>query len=91
MRLWRFSRDSASHITDNLINNDMSVIVGATRVVSDDLGRSPDDGLSVKKLVATSPQAWGESSYRLKNVLPALHARPGFEGSASSPPTCRSA
>jgi ABC-type uncharacterized transport system involved in gliding motility auxiliary subunit len=68
MRLWRFGRDEASHITDNLINNSMSVIVGPTRSVSDDLGRSPDDGLRVKKLIATSPSAWGESSYRIRNV-----------------------
>lgn len=67
MRLWRFSRDASSRITDNLINNDLSVIVGPARTVSDDLGRSLDDGLSVRKLVATSPNAWGESSYRLKD------------------------
>ena len=65
IRLWRFSRDPASHITDNLINNDMSLIVGPARVVSDDLGRSLDDGLRVKKLIATSASAWGETSYRL--------------------------
>jgi ABC-type uncharacterized transport system involved in gliding motility auxiliary subunit len=68
LRLWRFGRDEASKITDNLINNSMSVIVGPTRSVSDDLGRSPDDGLRVKKLIATSPSAWGESSYRIKTV-----------------------
>ncbi len=68
MRLWRFSRDPASHITDNLINNDMALIVGPARSVSDDLGRSLDDGLRVKKLIATSPAAWGETSYRIKNV-----------------------
>ncbi len=71
MRLWRFSRDPASHITDNLINNDMSLIVGPARTVSDDLGRSLDDGLRVKKLIATSASAWGETSYRIRNVLPA--------------------
>src|SRR6478609_2411180 len=70
LRLWRFNRDGASHITDNLINNDMSVVVGLTRVVSNDLGRSLDDGLSVKKLIATSPNAWGEAGYRIKNVMP---------------------
>ncbi len=37
-------------------------------MISDDLGRALDDGLSVKKLIATSPQAWGESSYRIRNV-----------------------
>lgn len=67
LRLWRFARDPDSGITDNLINNDLSVIVGPSRVVSDDLGRSLDDGLRVKKLVATSPEAWGESSYRLRS------------------------
>ena len=71
LRLWRFGRDDASSITNNLINNSMSVIVGPTRSVSDDLGRSVDDGLRVKKLIATSPSAWGESSYRIKNVPPA--------------------
>ncbi|MBL9216755.1 MAG: GldG family protein [Opitutaceae bacterium] len=68
MRLWRFSPDPApgSRITENLLNNDLSVVVGPTRVVSDDLGRSADDGLSVKKLIATSKDAWGEKSYRQK-------------------------
>jgi ABC-type uncharacterized transport system len=66
-RLWNFTRDPASGITDNLINNGMVAIVGPARVVSDDLGRSLDDGLSVKRLIATSPEAWGETSYRLKS------------------------
>ncbi|HEX2860599.1 MAG TPA: GldG family protein, partial [Lacunisphaera sp.] len=65
LRLWRFAPDAASHITDNLLSNDMSVIVGPARVIMDELGRSLDDGLRVKKLVATSPAAWGEKSYRL--------------------------
>ena len=69
MRLWRFSQDS-SHITDNLINNGMSLTVGACRTVMDDAGRSLDDGLRVKKLIATSPLAWGEKSYRIRNKLP---------------------
>ena len=67
LRLWRFKKDSPSHITDNLYNNRMSLIVGPARVVSDDLGRSLDDGLSVEKLIATSPEAWGETGYRLRN------------------------
>ena len=67
LRLWHFAKDPTSRITDNLINNDLAVVVGLARVVSDDLGRSPDDGLSVRKLIATSPVAWGESSFRLKN------------------------
>ena len=71
MRLWHFLPDPNSHITDNLLNNGMSVIVGPARSVSDDLGRSLDDGLRVKTLIATSAAAWGETSYRIKNVLPA--------------------
>lgn len=70
LRLWRFSRDSSSHITDTLISQDLAVIVSqSARVISDDLGRL-DDGLSVKKLIATSSNAWGEASYRIRNVLP---------------------
>ncbi|MBA4137876.1 MAG: ABC transporter [Opitutus sp.] len=52
-------------ITENLIRNDLPVLIGPARVVSDDLGRAADDGLDVKKLVATSDAAWGETSYRL--------------------------
>lgn len=80
LRLWHFRPDSGSHITDNLINNDMSVLVGPTRVVSDDLGRTMDDGLSVKKLVATSAEAWGESGYRIKNVLPSYTSGQDLKG-----------
>lgn len=53
-------------ITQNLINNGLPIIVGLSRVVSDDLGRAADDGLTLKTLVATSSTAWGETSYRLK-------------------------
>lgn len=60
-------RHFAPHpITQNLINNKLPVLVGPSRVVSDDLGRTADDGLNVKKLIATSDTAWGESSYRLR-------------------------
>ncbi len=57
---------STHPITQNLINNKLPVLVGPTRVVSDDLGRTSDDGLSVKKLIATGDTAWGETSYRLR-------------------------
>lgn len=66
MRFSRFKRSTTSHITDNLRNNGLSVISGPARVVSDDLGRAVDDGLNVEKLIATSPEAWGETSYRLR-------------------------
>lgn len=52
-------------ITQNLISNDLPLLVGQSRAVSEDRG-STDDGLNVKTLVATSPTAWGESSYRLR-------------------------
>lgn len=71
LRLWRFSRDAESGITENLINNDMSLLVGPARVVNVDAGRSIDEDLRVRKLVATSPEAWGESSYRLR--IPAAY------------------
>lgn len=54
-------------VTENLIRNSLPVLVGPTRVVSDDLGRALDDGLDIKTLVATGTTAWGESSYRLGN------------------------
>ncbi len=54
-------------ITQVLIDNTLLPLVGPARVVNEDIGRSPDDGLSVKALVASSPTAWGESSYRLRN------------------------
>ncbi|MDI1250841.1 MAG: GldG family protein [Lacunisphaera sp.] len=63
-RLWNFLPDPDSHITDQLINNVLPVLVGPARVVSDDLGRPADDGLSVKKLIATSKAAYGETNYR---------------------------
>ncbi len=55
-------------ITQLIIDNALFPLVGPTRVVSEDLGRSPDDGLSVKTLVASSPTSWGESGYRLHNA-----------------------
>ncbi len=55
-------------ITQLIIDNALFPMVGPTRVVNEDIGRSPDDGLSVKVLVASSPTAWGESGYRLRNA-----------------------
>ncbi len=64
LRLWNFANDPVSHITDNLRSSELPVVVGLARVVSDDLGVSSNDGLSVKKLITTSDKAWGESDYR---------------------------
>jgi hypothetical protein len=63
LRLRRFAKHV---ITDNLINNQLPVIVGPARVVSEDRGRSSDDGLSVAKLIAASDTAWGAVNYRLR-------------------------
>ncbi len=65
LRFWTFARDAESRITDVMINNDFALHAGETRVVTDDISRPADDGLRVAKLVATSPNAWGESAYRL--------------------------
>jgi ABC-type uncharacterized transport system involved in gliding motility auxiliary subunit len=54
-------------ITQVLIDNGLYLLAGPTRVVNEDVGRALDDGLSVKKLIATSPTAWGESDYRLRS------------------------
>ncbi|HEY4302729.1 MAG TPA: GldG family protein [Candidatus Didemnitutus sp.] len=53
-------------ITQNLIDRSLPVIVSSARVVSDELGRASDDGLTVRKLIETSETAWGEAGYRLQ-------------------------
>ena len=55
-------------ITQVLTDNGLYLLVGWTRVVNEDISRSPDDGLSVKRLIATSKDAWGESGYRLRDA-----------------------
>ena len=54
-------------ITQVIIDNSLFPVVGPARVAMEDISRPADDGLSVKVLAATSPTAWGESSYRLRN------------------------
>ena len=55
-------------INQILLDNNLYLLAGPTRVVNEDIGRTPDDGLSVKRLVVSSPNAWGESGYRLLNA-----------------------
>lgn len=55
-------------ITQNIINNKMPVFVGPALVVSEDIGRAKDDGLTVTSLINSSPTSWGETSYRLPNI-----------------------
>lgn len=55
-------------ITQPLIDNRLQLYLGETRVVTEDLGRSPDDGLALTKLIATSTQAWGEVNYAYTRV-----------------------
>lgn len=57
-------------ITQSLIDYSLPLLVGPARVVMEDLGRSSDDGLSVKTLVATSQTAWGETNYDPKLGIP---------------------
>ena len=52
-------------ITRSLISSDLPLLIGPARTVGEDIGRSPDDGLKVQKLIATGDTAWGERSYRL--------------------------
>jgi ABC-type uncharacterized transport system involved in gliding motility auxiliary subunit len=61
-------------IVQNLITNALSVHIGPARVVNEDLGRTADDGLDVKTLVATTKNAWGESAYRAAGAVPAYTA-----------------
>lgn len=77
LRLWNALPNHP--ITQNLINNVLYPLVGSTRVVSEDLGRSADDGLSVQTLLATSANAWGEAGYRLR-VTPEYTAGQDLRG-----------
>jgi hypothetical protein len=65
-----FGRYLPHPITQILIDNGLYLLVGPTRVVNEDISRTLDEGLAVKRLVATSPTAWGESSYRLLRTRP---------------------
>lgn len=60
----------AHPITQTLSSNELPVVIGPARVVSEDIGRAKDDGLTVSTLIKTSPSAWGETSYRLRNIKP---------------------
>lgn len=64
LMLRHFNKDH--YITKNLVSSDLPVLVGPARVVTEDKGRSADDGLNVKVLIATGETAWGETSYRLR-------------------------
>ena len=52
-------------ITQLLIANQTSVLVGYARTVAADPGASATDGIQVQTLAATSDTAWGERGYRL--------------------------
>jgi len=59
-------RHFAPHpITQLLIANQTSVVIGAARTVTADPGASATDGINVQTLAATSDTAWGERGYRL--------------------------
>lgn len=59
-------RHFAPHpITQLLISNQTSLLIGYARTVAADPGASASDGIKVQTLAATSETAWGERSYRL--------------------------
>ena len=74
LMLRHFNKDH--YITKNLVSSDLPVLVGPARVVTEDKGRSPDDGLNVSILIATGDTAWGEAGYNLR--IPAAYT-PGVD------------
>ena len=55
-------------ITTTLIDYQIPLTLGPTRVASADPGRAVDDGLRVTVLAASSESAWGERDYRLRRT-----------------------
>lgn len=55
-------------ITQTLIDYQIPLTLGPTRVVRPDPGRALDDGLRITVLAATSPTAWGERDYGLRRA-----------------------
>ncbi len=74
-----FGRYLPHPITQILADNGAYLLVGPTRAVQEDISRTPDDGLSVKRLVASWPTAWGESSYRVR-IPPAFTSGQDLRG-----------
>ncbi len=66
--IWAF--DKTHPITQTLINYQLKLVLGRTRSVRPDPGRSNGNGLNTLTLAATSKTAWGEVSYRDLNRLP---------------------
>lgn len=55
-------------ITQTLIDYQIPLTLGPTRVVRPDPSRALDDGLRLTVLAATASSAWGERDYRLRRV-----------------------
>lgn len=53
-------------ITQTLVDNNLPVFFGPTRVVRPDPGRPLDNSLRAEVLAATSETAWGERNYRAR-------------------------
>jgi ABC-type uncharacterized transport system involved in gliding motility auxiliary subunit len=62
--------DKTHPITQTLINYNFKLLLGRTRTVRPDPGRSPASGINTVTLAATSTTAWGEVSYRELSQLP---------------------
>ncbi|HYC71816.1 MAG TPA: GldG family protein [Opitutaceae bacterium] len=67
-------------LVQNLITNRFAIHIGPARVVNEDLGRTEEEGLDVKTLVATGKTAWGERDYSNRNVLPTYTAGEDLKG-----------
>jgi hypothetical protein len=68
--------DGTHPITQFLFKNLLKVVVGPARVVMPDPGRTLEDGLNVRALIATGPTAWGRTNYRQR---PAGGYEPGVD------------
>ncbi|MDE3083701.1 MAG: Gldg family protein, partial [Verrucomicrobiota bacterium] len=63
--LWAYSPHP---VTQTLINNNLRLRLGPARTVRADPRHALGEGLTVTVLAATSPTAWGERGYRLREL-----------------------
>ncbi len=75
-------------ITQTLIDYKIPLRLGLCRSVRPDPGRSTGSGLEVVTLAATSTTAWGEVSYRTRQV-PEYNRGTDLKGLAAMPPSNR--
>ncbi len=78
----------AHPITQTLLDYKIPLQLGLSRSVRPDPGRSTSGGLEVETLAATSTSAWGEVSYRQRQV-PEYNRGVDLKGMANLPPANR--